>query len=197
MRSPLCYFLHALPSSSFALAFLIPSLHNSSLFSSQVTRPCFHCLCICFLPFGLTSRELGTSVLATLSVDETSPTGCRKSPRLLQVNYIVLHCWQQETHLNAQKADSISMELLGSFTKLVINRNTEVEHLLSFLSSHLLPHLEAPYSTQWMPLSVRPSYPVLCLDSAQYQTSNILISFCILPSHIYGTSQLGRSWFCA
>lgn len=88
-------FLHALPSSSFALAFLTPSLYNSSLYSSQVTWPCFHCLCICFLLFGLTSRKL--SVPATLSVDETSPTGCRESSGLLQVNYVVLHCWQQET----------------------------------------------------------------------------------------------------
>lgn len=30
---------------------------------------------------------------------------------------------------------------LQAFTKLVINRNTEVEHLLSFLSSPLLPNL--------------------------------------------------------
>ncbi|KAK4821329.1 hypothetical protein QYF61_018234 [Mycteria americana] len=38
-------------SSSHILAFLTPSLH-----SSQHTCPCFHCLCISFLPFSLTSR---------------------------------------------------------------------------------------------------------------------------------------------
>ncbi|KAK4810366.1 hypothetical protein QYF61_019285 [Mycteria americana] len=45
-------------SSSCALAFLTPSLHNRavSLYSSQDTCPCFHCLCISFLPFSLTSR---------------------------------------------------------------------------------------------------------------------------------------------
>lgn len=85
---------------------------------------------------------------------------------------------------------------LQAFTKLVINRNTDAEHLLSFLSSLLLFNLEAPYSTQWMPLSVWRSYSILCLNSAQYQTSSILTSFCILPRHIYGTSQLGRSCFC-
>lgn len=85
---------------------------------------------------------------------------------------------------------------LQAFTKLVINRNTEVEHLLSFLSSPFLPNLEALYSTQRMPLSVWPSYSIFCLDSTQDQTSGILTSFCILPSHIYGTSQLGRSCFC-
>ncbi|KAK4810853.1 LOW QUALITY PROTEIN: hypothetical protein QYF61_008825 [Mycteria americana] len=46
-------------SSSWALAFLTPSLHNwaVSLYSSQVTCPCFHCLCISFLPFSLTSMS--------------------------------------------------------------------------------------------------------------------------------------------
>ncbi|KAK4824409.1 hypothetical protein QYF61_014720 [Mycteria americana] len=43
--------------SSCALAFLTPSLHNqaASLYSSQDTCPCFHCLCISFSPFSLTS----------------------------------------------------------------------------------------------------------------------------------------------
>ncbi|KAK4830028.1 hypothetical protein QYF61_008366 [Mycteria americana] len=46
-------------SSSRALAFLTPPLHNqaSPLYSSQDTCPCFHCLCISFLPFSLTSRS--------------------------------------------------------------------------------------------------------------------------------------------
>ncbi|KAK4826321.1 hypothetical protein QYF61_007406 [Mycteria americana] len=46
-------------SSSCALAFLTPSLHNqaASLYSSQDTCPCFHCLCSSFLPFSLTSRS--------------------------------------------------------------------------------------------------------------------------------------------
>ncbi|KAK4823598.1 hypothetical protein QYF61_003798 [Mycteria americana] len=46
-------------SSSRTLAFLTPSLHNraASLYSSQDTCPCFHCLCISFLPFSLTSRS--------------------------------------------------------------------------------------------------------------------------------------------
>ncbi|KAK4828156.1 LOW QUALITY PROTEIN: hypothetical protein QYF61_024071, partial [Mycteria americana] len=45
--------------SSCALAFLTPSLHNqaASLYSSQDTCLCFHCLCISFLPFSLTSRS--------------------------------------------------------------------------------------------------------------------------------------------
>ena len=36
----------------------MPSLHNQavSLYSSQDTCPCFHCLCISFLPFSLTSK---------------------------------------------------------------------------------------------------------------------------------------------
>ncbi|KAK4823326.1 hypothetical protein QYF61_000928 [Mycteria americana] len=48
-------------SSSCSLAFLTPSLHNhaASLFSSEDTCPCFHCLCISFLPFSLTSRHAG------------------------------------------------------------------------------------------------------------------------------------------
>ncbi|KAK4816953.1 hypothetical protein QYF61_025776, partial [Mycteria americana] len=47
-------------SSSCALAFLTPSLHNraASLYFSQDTCPCFHCLCISFLPFSLTSSLL-------------------------------------------------------------------------------------------------------------------------------------------
>ncbi|KAK4823100.1 hypothetical protein QYF61_025838 [Mycteria americana] len=48
-------------SSSHALAFLTPSLHNraTSLYSSQDTFPSFHCLCISFLPFiGLDSYML-------------------------------------------------------------------------------------------------------------------------------------------
>ncbi|KAK4830752.1 hypothetical protein QYF61_013241 [Mycteria americana] len=46
-------------SSSHTLAFLTPSLHNwaSPLYSSQDTCPCFHCLCISFLLFSLTSRS--------------------------------------------------------------------------------------------------------------------------------------------
>ncbi|KAK4818403.1 hypothetical protein QYF61_012324 [Mycteria americana] len=46
-------------SSSCALAFLTPSLHNcaASLYSSQDLSPCFCCLCISFLPFSLTSRS--------------------------------------------------------------------------------------------------------------------------------------------
>ncbi|KAK4810922.1 hypothetical protein QYF61_013330 [Mycteria americana] len=46
-------------SSSRALAFLTPSLHKraASLYSSQDTCPCFHCLCISFLPFSLTSSH--------------------------------------------------------------------------------------------------------------------------------------------
>ncbi|KAK4829123.1 hypothetical protein QYF61_002161 [Mycteria americana] len=46
-------------SSSHALAFLTPSLHNwaASLYSSQDTCPCSHCLCISFLPFSLTKLE--------------------------------------------------------------------------------------------------------------------------------------------
>ncbi|KAK4817094.1 hypothetical protein QYF61_027925 [Mycteria americana] len=46
-------------SSSCALAFLTPSLHNwaASLYSSQGTCPCFHCLYISFLPFSLTSSS--------------------------------------------------------------------------------------------------------------------------------------------
>ncbi|KAK4822109.1 hypothetical protein QYF61_010037 [Mycteria americana] len=45
--------------SSCTLAFLTPSLHNqaASLYSSQDTCPSFHCLCISFLPFSLTSRS--------------------------------------------------------------------------------------------------------------------------------------------
>ncbi|KAK4816838.1 hypothetical protein QYF61_023902 [Mycteria americana] len=45
--------------SSCTLAFLTPSLHNraASLYSSQVTYPCFHCLCSSLLPFSLTSRS--------------------------------------------------------------------------------------------------------------------------------------------
>ncbi|KAK4825745.1 LOW QUALITY PROTEIN: hypothetical protein QYF61_002184 [Mycteria americana] len=46
-------------SSSCALAFLTPSLHKqaASLYSSQVTRPCFHCLCSSLLLFSLTSMS--------------------------------------------------------------------------------------------------------------------------------------------
>ncbi|KAK4826427.1 hypothetical protein QYF61_008960 [Mycteria americana] len=46
-------------SSSCALAFLTPSLHKraASLYSSQVTRPCFHCLCRSLLLFSLTSTS--------------------------------------------------------------------------------------------------------------------------------------------
>ncbi|KAK4829247.1 hypothetical protein QYF61_002533 [Mycteria americana] len=46
-------------SSSCTLAFLTPSLHNqaASLHSSQDICPCFHCLCISFLPSSLTSRS--------------------------------------------------------------------------------------------------------------------------------------------
>ena len=46
-------------SSSIALAFLTPSVQNqaASLYSSQDTCPCFHFLCISFLPFSLTSRS--------------------------------------------------------------------------------------------------------------------------------------------
>ena len=46
-------------SSSHALPFLTQSLHNQamSLYTSQDTCPCFHCLCISFLPFSLTSRS--------------------------------------------------------------------------------------------------------------------------------------------
>ncbi|KAK4817028.1 hypothetical protein QYF61_026034 [Mycteria americana] len=46
--------------SSCTLAFLTPSLHNqiTSLCSSQDTCPCFHCLCISFLPFTLTRSRL-------------------------------------------------------------------------------------------------------------------------------------------
>ncbi|KAK4806919.1 LOW QUALITY PROTEIN: hypothetical protein QYF61_012640 [Mycteria americana] len=46
--------------SNCALAFLIPSLHiqAESLYSSQDTCPCFHCLCISFLHFSLTKRSL-------------------------------------------------------------------------------------------------------------------------------------------
>ncbi|KAK4827482.1 hypothetical protein QYF61_018782, partial [Mycteria americana] len=46
-------------SSSCTLPFLTPSLHNraASLYSSQDTCPCFHCLGLSFLPFCLTSRS--------------------------------------------------------------------------------------------------------------------------------------------
>ncbi|KAK4815575.1 LOW QUALITY PROTEIN: hypothetical protein QYF61_004092 [Mycteria americana] len=46
-------------SSSCTLAFLTPSLHKwaASLYSSQVTRPCFHCLCSSLLLFSLTSMS--------------------------------------------------------------------------------------------------------------------------------------------
>ncbi|KAK4819020.1 hypothetical protein QYF61_024136, partial [Mycteria americana] len=53
-------FLADIPfSSSRTLAFLTPSLHNwaVSLYFSQDTCPCFHCLCISFLPFSLTRRS--------------------------------------------------------------------------------------------------------------------------------------------
>jgi len=45
-------------SSNWALAFLMPSLHNSaaSLLSSHGTCPCFYYLCIFFLLFSLISR---------------------------------------------------------------------------------------------------------------------------------------------
>lgn len=36
---------------------LIPT-QTASLFSSQVTCPCSHCLCICVFPFNLTTRSL-------------------------------------------------------------------------------------------------------------------------------------------
>ncbi|KAK4828716.1 hypothetical protein QYF61_000554 [Mycteria americana] len=47
-------------SSSHALAFLTPSLYKraASLYSSQDTCPCVHCLCISFLPFSLNSSML-------------------------------------------------------------------------------------------------------------------------------------------
>ena len=46
-------------SSSWALAFLNPSIHSlaASLYSSYGTFLCFHCLCIFFLLFSLTSRS--------------------------------------------------------------------------------------------------------------------------------------------
>ncbi|KAK4824907.1 LOW QUALITY PROTEIN: hypothetical protein QYF61_021422 [Mycteria americana] len=46
-------------SSSCALAFLTPSLHKraASLYSSQITCPCFHCLCSSLLLFILTSMS--------------------------------------------------------------------------------------------------------------------------------------------
>ena len=46
-------------SSIWALAFLTPSLHSlaASQYSSQVTCPSFHCLCILFLLSSLTSRS--------------------------------------------------------------------------------------------------------------------------------------------
>ncbi|KAK4816284.1 hypothetical protein QYF61_014582 [Mycteria americana] len=60
-RKPFLLFFASLAkfSSSCALAFLTPSLHKRavSLYSSQVTCPCFHCLCSSFLLFSLTSRS--------------------------------------------------------------------------------------------------------------------------------------------
>ncbi|KAK4829553.1 hypothetical protein QYF61_005222 [Mycteria americana] len=48
-------------SSSWALPFLTPSLHKRavSLYSSQVTCPCFHCLCSSLLLLSLTSSHAG------------------------------------------------------------------------------------------------------------------------------------------
>ncbi|KAK4827886.1 hypothetical protein QYF61_022309, partial [Mycteria americana] len=62
-------------SSICALAFLTPSLHNpaASLYSSQDTCPCFHCLCISFLPFSLTSRAKSNLTL-NVSRDGASTT---------------------------------------------------------------------------------------------------------------------------
>ena len=57
---PLLFFVSlAKFSSSGALAFLASSLHNwaASLYSSQDTCPCIHCLCISFLPLSLISRS--------------------------------------------------------------------------------------------------------------------------------------------
>lgn len=60
---------------------------------------------------------------------------------------------------------------LQAFTKLVINRNTEVEHLLSFLSSPLPPNLKVSYSTQGTPLSVWPQ--LLNLLPQQYTVPDL------------------------
>ncbi|KAK4830593.1 hypothetical protein QYF61_012019 [Mycteria americana] len=51
--------LHLTAMTWHALAFMAPSLHNQAapLYSFQNTCPCFHCLCISFLPFSLTSRS--------------------------------------------------------------------------------------------------------------------------------------------
>lgn len=70
------------------------------------------------MPFGLTSKELRTSVPATLSVDETSPTGCRKSSGLLQINCVVLPCWQQETQSECPES---WFHLHGATCKLLLS----------------------------------------------------------------------------
>ncbi|KAK4827891.1 hypothetical protein QYF61_022314 [Mycteria americana] len=61
ITKPLLLFFASLAkfSSICALAFLTPSLHNraGSVYFSQHTCPCFHCLCISFLPFSLTSSH--------------------------------------------------------------------------------------------------------------------------------------------
>ncbi|KAK4814468.1 hypothetical protein QYF61_018986 [Mycteria americana] len=60
-RKPFLLFFASLAkfSSSCSLAFLTPSRHKraASLYSSQVTRPCFHCLCSSLLLFSLTSMS--------------------------------------------------------------------------------------------------------------------------------------------
>jgi len=61
LQKPFLLFLAFLAkfSSSCALALLTSSLHNwaASLYSSQDTCPCFHCLCSSLLPFSLTSKS--------------------------------------------------------------------------------------------------------------------------------------------
>ncbi|KAK4827897.1 hypothetical protein QYF61_022320 [Mycteria americana] len=61
ITKPLLLFFASLAkfSSICALAFLTPSLHKpaASVYFSQHTCPCFHCLCISFLPFSLTSSH--------------------------------------------------------------------------------------------------------------------------------------------
>ncbi|KAK4831119.1 LOW QUALITY PROTEIN: hypothetical protein QYF61_015422 [Mycteria americana] len=79
-------------SSSCALAFLTPSLHNraASLYSSQDTCPCFHCLCISFLLFSLTSTSQ-LSHAASLKICQlcSAPLSLRTiSQRVLLTNYL-------------------------------------------------------------------------------------------------------------
>ncbi|KAK4829843.1 hypothetical protein QYF61_006853 [Mycteria americana] len=69
---PVLQSIHSRVQLQLSLGLLTPPIHNRavSLYSSQDTCPCFHCLCISFLPFSLTSRAVSKGVLLTKLLEE-------------------------------------------------------------------------------------------------------------------------------